>query len=155
MGSILIVDDEKDIVQLMSETLNQWGYHTITARDGQEALEKFRQKPVDVVVTDLKLPGMDGVKLLEEIKQIDEETEVIVITGYPAVNSAVEAMKRGAHDYLIKPIDMSEFKLKLEQGLEKKDLKQSMSMLKGLNWALIISIPIWLVLGIYLIYLLK
>ncbi|RMD86014.1 MAG: sigma-54-dependent Fis family transcriptional regulator [Calditrichaeota bacterium] len=155
MGSILIVDDEKDIVQLMSETLNQWGYHTITAQDGQEALEKFRQKPVDVVVTDLKLPGMDGVKLLEEIKQIDEETEVIVITGYPAVNSAVEAMKRGAHDYLIKPIDMSEFKLKLEQGLEKKDLKQSMSMLKGLNWALIISIPIWLVLGIYLIYLLK
>lgn len=155
MSNVMIVDDEEDIVELMSETLDNWGYHAITAKDGEEALEKFQESPVDLVVTDLRLPKMDGVQLLDKIKDIDESTEVIVFTGYPQVNSAIDAMKNGAFDYLIKPVDLDELKLKIERGLEKKNMGKSIKTLKGINWAMIVSIPIWLALGIVLAYITK
>lgn len=155
MQNVMIVDDEEDIVQLMSETLDLWGYNAITAHDGEEALSKFQEAPVDLVITDLKLPKMDGVKLLDKIKDIDDQTEVIMFTGYPEVDSAIDAMKNGAFDYLTKPVDLSELKLKIERGLEKKNMGKSLRSLRGLNWAIIISIPAWLMLGILLAYMLK
>ncbi len=155
MENILVVDDEEDIVQLMSETLKLWGFNPITATDGEEALEKFQQIPIDLVLTDLKLPKMDGVKLLDKIKKLDGQTEVILFTGYPEVSSAIDAMKIGAFDYLIKPVNLTELKLKIEQGLELKATSRSISILKGINWALIISIPIWFSLGIFLAHLLR
>ncbi|MFQ5824198.1 MAG: sigma-54-dependent transcriptional regulator [bacterium] len=155
MENILIVDDEEDIVQLMSETLKLWGYNPIIARDGEEALNKFEELPIDLVLTDLKLPKMDGVTLLDKIKTLDSKTEVILFTGYPEVNSAIDAMKIGAFDYLIKPVDLAELKLKIERGLEKKAMGKSINTLKGLNWAMIISIPIWFTLGLFLAHLIK
>lgn len=155
MENIMIVDDEEDMVQLMSETLNLWGYNTVVAKDGEEALEKFEEFPVDLVLTDLKIPRIDGVSLLEQIKNVDDNTEVILFTDYPEVESAVEAMKKGAFDYLIKPVELSVLKLKIEQGLVKRNVGISRSALKGLNWAMIISVPIWLLLGIFLANLLK
>ena len=148
MHNVMIVDDEEDIVQLMSETLNLWGYNPVTAYDGEEALTKFSTTPVDLVITDLKLPKINGVKLLDKIKDIDSSTEVIMFTGYPEVGSAIDAMKNGAFDYLTKPVDLTELKLKVERGLEKKSMGKSIKTLKGLNWAMIISIPFWLALGI-------
>ncbi len=147
MENVLVVDDEKDIVELMSETLTMWGYNPITAMDGEEALQKFQEIPIDLVITDLKLPKMDGVQLLDRIKRMSDRTEVILFTGYPEVNSAIDAMKIGAYDYLIKPVDLSELKMKIARALEKKSLGRAMTTLKGLNWAMIISIPIWLTLG--------
>ena len=155
MHNVMIVDDEEDIVQLMSETLNLWGYNPVTAYDGEEALIKFNNNPIDLVITDLKLPKMDGVKLLDKIKTLDNTTEVIMFTGYPEVGSAIDAMKNGAFDYLTKPVDLAELKLKVERGLEKKNMGKSIRTLKGLNWAMLISIPVWLVLGIWLTYLFK
>lgn len=149
--NILIVDDEEDTLHLMSETLGKWGYNAVVARNGLEALEKFDQVPVDVVITDVRLPKMDGVTLLEQIKNRNLDTEVILFTGYPGVESAVDALKKGAYDYLIKPVDLTELKLKLERSLEKKALGQPGTAIRGLNWAMILSIPIWLGLSIYLI----
>lgn len=146
----MVVDDEKDIVELMSETLTLWGYNPITAMDGDEALDKFKETPIDLVITDLKLPKMDGVALLDRIKDLNQYTEVILFTGYPEVTSAIDAMKNGAYDYLIKPVDLSELKLKIARALEKKSLGKSLSTLKGLNWAMILSIPIWLTLGMFI-----
>ncbi|MFQ5709479.1 MAG: response regulator [bacterium] len=155
MDNIMIVDDEEDIVQLMSATLGIWGYNPIVARNGREALDKFSEVPVDIVITDYKLPEFDGLALLEEIKKVNEETEVILFTGYPEVQSAIDAMKKGAYDYLVKPVDLTELKLKIERGLERKKMGKSIVTLRGINWAMIISIPIWLTLGIYLAYLLN
>jgi len=155
MSNIMIVDDEEDIVQMMSETLERWGFNPITALNGKEALDKFQLSDVDVVVTDLMLPKMDGVKLLGKIKEIDQSTEVILFTGYPEVGTAINAMKGGAYDYLIKPVDLAEMKLKIERALEKKQLGKTLSTLKGLNWAMLVSIPIWLVLGIVFAYLIR
>lgn len=151
----MVVDDEEHIVELMSDMLNGWGYHTITARDGEEALEKFQKTPIDLVITDLKLPKMNGVALLDKFKDLNHKTEVILFTGYPEVNSAVDALKKGAFDYLIKPIDLAELKLKIERALEKKNMGKSIRTLQGINWAMIISIPIWLTIGIYIANLLK
>ena len=150
MENVMIVDDERDIVELMSETLDMWGYHPITAFDGEEALQKFQETPVDLVISDLRLPKMDGVKLLDKVKDLDQNTEVILFTGYPEVTSAIDAMKSGAFDYLVKPVDLAEMKLRVERALEKKHMGKSIAVLKGLNWAMIISIPVWLGLGIYL-----
>lgn len=155
MENVLIVDDEEDIVQLMSETLDRWGYRSISAMDGEEALQKFYEQPVDLVITDLRLPHMDGVGLLDKVKEVDESTEVILFTGHPEINSAIDAMKIGAFDYLVKPIDLNELKLRVERALEKRKMGRSIATLRGVNWAMIISIPIWLILGIVLAYALK
>lgn len=155
MQNVMIVDDEEDIVQLMSETLDLWGYRPITACNGEEALERFKETPIDLVITDLKLPKMDGVRLLDRIKELDDATEVILFTGYPEIGSAIDAMKNGAFDYLTKPVDLTELKLKVERGLEKKSMTKSNRTLRGINWAMILSIPIWLILGAIIAYILK
>lgn len=148
--NILIVDDEEDILSVLADTVARWGYNPIIARDGKDALEKVRTLPIDLVLTDLKMPKMDGVRLLKEIKEADENTEVILFTGYPAVETAIEAMKVGAFDYLVKPVDIDELRLKIERGLERRHMDRSLSTLRTLNWAMIISIPLWLGLGILL-----
>lgn len=155
MDNIMIVDDEQDTVQLMSETLGLWGYHPVTAGDGEEALAKFKETPIDLVITDLKLPKLDGVSLIDRIKSLNEQTEVIMCTGYPEVNTAVGAMKNGAYDYLVKPVDLNELKLKIERALERKKLRTTFPALNGLSWAIIISIPIWLALTTFIIYILR
>ncbi len=152
MQNVMIVDDEEDIVELMSETLDVWGYHPIVAHDGEEALEKFKEQPVDLVITDLRLPKMDGVRLLDEIKEIDDSTEVILFTGYPAVDSAIDAMKFGAFDYITKPVDLAHLRMKVEQGIEKKLSGGATSAMKGLGWAVILSVPIWLLMGLMFAY---
>ncbi len=148
--NILIVDDEEDILSLLADTISRWGYNPIIARDGEDALEKIQSLPIDLVLTDLKMPKLDGVRLLKKIKQADDRTEVILFTGYPAVESAVEAMKVGAFDYLIKPVDIEELRLKIERGLEHRNMDKNLSTLRTLNWAIIISIPLWLGMGIIL-----
>ncbi len=153
MANIMVVDDENDILELMAETLTLWGHKPVTVLEGEEALDKFQEATIDLVLTDLRLPKIDGVALLDKMKKLDSSVEVILFTGYPEVTSAIDAMKNGAYDYLVKPVDLNELKLKIERALEKKNTGKSLKTLKGLNWAIIISIPIWLMLGILLAYL--
>jgi CheY-like chemotaxis protein len=150
MENIMIVDDEEDIVQLMAETISRWGYNPIIARDGDDALRKFAELPIDLLLTDLRMPKSDGVKLLDKVKELDPHAIVILFTGYPAIQSAVDALKKGAYDYLIKPVDLAELKAKIERGLKAKRKAQANTFLKGVNWAMIVSIPFWLLLGIVL-----
>ena len=150
MQNILIIDDEEDILDTLSEVISKWGHLPIVARDGEDALKKFDEVPIDLILSDIRMPKIDGLSLLDKIKKISPETIVILLTGYPSVETAVQAMKNGAFDYLTKPVNLEELKLKIDRGLEKMSLKKSLSFLKGINWSLIISIPIWLILGIIL-----
>jgi CheY-like chemotaxis protein len=119
-ASILVVDDEPDILSMLAFELQYEGYEVVTADSGFTAVEMARQRPFDVVVTDLKMPGMDGVATVAALKQLDPDVEIMVATGYASVDTAVACMKGGASDYLCKPYDMSELADRLQQALERR-----------------------------------
>ncbi len=105
METILIVDDEKNYPLILGEVLAEEGFGTYTANSGHKALEILEDADVDLVLTDMKMPGMDGIELLENIKTIDPELPVIMMTAHGTVDKAVEAMQKGAYSYILKPFD--------------------------------------------------
>ncbi len=151
MENVLIVDDEDDILHLMAEAISRWGYNPIVAHDGQDAIQKVQELPVDLILTDVRMPRVDGISLLQKVREINPEASVIVFTGYPAIQSAVDALKSGAYDYLVKPVDLAELKKKIEKAIQQKRMQATYGILKSLNWALIISIPLWLLLAYWLL----
>jgi DNA-binding NtrC family response regulator len=155
LGRILVVDDEEDIRRLISGYLTEMNYHVVTANDGQEALGKYMQTDFDLIISDRVMPKIDGLELLKKIRRMNKEIMFLMVTGYPAVESAVEAIKAGAYDYIVKPFNMEDVKLRIERALEKKSLRDRLSTVEGFNWALLFSIPLWLILGIVLTVLLK
>ncbi len=102
---VLVVDDEETQRKMLQKILIREGYDVEIAADGQEALNRFKEQPADVVVTDVKMPDMDGLQLFREVKQINHDTSVILITAYGNIPSAVQAMADGASYYLTKPMD--------------------------------------------------
>jgi DNA-binding NtrC family response regulator len=151
------VDDDEDVRQVLSEIVEKTTRaKPVVASNGQEGLELFcTTAPADVVITDIRMPEMDGGALLKEIKRLDKNAVVVVVTGYPSVESAVQIIKDGAYDYIPKPLDMQTVEVVLQRALEKRELTRSLGVLKGVNWALILSVPFWLVLGIVIALLLK
>ena len=117
---ILIVDDEEDFVQALSERLKIRDYDVTTALSGDDAIEKVKHYNFDVVILDVLMPGVDGIEVLREMKRIKPLTEVIMITGQPTVETAIEGMKLGANDYLMKPCDTEDLVLKINRAYEKK-----------------------------------
>jgi len=105
MDTILIVDDEKNYPLILSAVLAEEGFETLTAHSGQEALDLLANSDVDLVLTDMKMPSMDGIGLLERIKQKNPELPVIMMTAHGTVEKAVEAMQKGAYNYILKPFD--------------------------------------------------
>ncbi len=121
-GRILIVDDEESIRDSMSQVLGKEGYRVKTAASGLEGLTLFGAEGFQVVFVDLKLPGTSGLDLLDWIKEADPQTPVIIITAYASIESAVEAMKRGAFDYLAKPFTPEEVRVITRKALESRRL---------------------------------
>jgi two-component system response regulator AtoC len=119
---ILIVDDEPLIRDSLFEIMKIDGYKVQTAQNGEDALELLKKSSVDIVVTDLKLPKMSGVELLEGVKKLRPETEVILITGYGSIESAVDAMKKGAFHYVTKPINDQEIKIIISKIVDRMEI---------------------------------
>jgi DNA-binding NtrC family response regulator len=117
-ASILIVDDDKAIRESLYNLLSDKGYETYAVEDGYQAIEAARQKEWDIAMVDLKMPDIDGIEVLKEITRISPITRVIIITGYATVESAVQAMKQGAVDYISKPFTVDELLIRLEKTLE-------------------------------------
>lgn len=117
---ILLVDDEKDFTEMLSLRLSDEGHRVKVAHSGLEALKVLGQAEFDVVILDVKMPGMDGIETLREIKRLRPITEVILLTGHGAVDTAVEGLKAGAFDYLLKPADFVSLLAKLESGRQRK-----------------------------------
>ncbi|RMF61872.1 MAG: sigma-54-dependent Fis family transcriptional regulator, partial [Calditrichaeota bacterium] len=121
---IFVVDDEDILRITMCDDLQDAGYEVEAFANPLEALESIRKKEVDVVITDIKMPQMDGIELLGKIKEVRPDTYVIVMTAYSSVDSAVEAMKKGAYDYIAKPFKLDEMLLMLERITELRTVKQ-------------------------------
>ena len=122
-AAILVVDDEPLIRDTLAEFLTQEGFAVAAAADGEQALALAAERPFDLALCDIQLPGIDGVELLERLLQLSPETFVLLITAYGTVDSAVEAFKRGAHDYLMKPLIFDEVLAKIRQLLRVRDLR--------------------------------
>ncbi len=119
---ILVVDDEVNLSRVLSEVLSDAGYYVEVANTGREALDRFKESSFDIAITDLKMPDIDGMEILKKLKTVDPEICVVMLTGYSTVESAVEAMKAGAYDYISKPFNIEELKLIIEKAVERRNL---------------------------------
>jgi len=117
---LLLVDDEERFLETTKRLLEKRGVEVLTATDGLEALTILDAQRVDVVILDVKMPGVDGVEVLRQIKQEQPLVEVIMLTGHASVESAIEGLKLGAFDYLMKPCDISALLEKVNQAYAKK-----------------------------------
>lgn len=125
-NKILIVDDEEIIVRLLSMSLRSDGYETFTAGSGEEGLQVFQEKSPDIVVTDIKMPGMDGLELLKKIKELDSDKEVIIVTGHGDIDSTITALQYGASDFINKPVRDEALAIALERAKNKIAIREKL-----------------------------
>jgi len=128
---ILFVDDEKELLFTVDDYLSQMGYNITVVDSGLKALELTKKRRIDVLITDLKMPEVNGLELLKAVKKSQPETEVIILTGYGSIETAVEALKLGSYDYLQKPIKLDRLKALIDRILEKKSLQEENLFLKS------------------------
>lgn len=123
---ILLIDDEEDIVRLLSMSLRSDGYEVIPALNGEEGLRLFKEHAPNLVLTDIKMPGMDGIEVLQNIKEMETETEVIIITGHGDIDNAIEALKFGASDFINKPVRDEVLTVAIRRADEKLAIRQQL-----------------------------
>ena len=130
-AKVLVVDDERSILLLLKEALSQWGYQVTVASSAAEALGLLKSELFDALITDIRMPDMSGLELLREVKKQDESIEVVMMTGYPTIASAVQALKEGAYDYLSKPLILDELRHLMSRMMERKFLRGEVSTLRA------------------------
>src|ERR1700741_4415777 len=121
-GTILVVDDEEIMREILETLLTREGYTVRCAASGPEGLELARATPFDAALVDIMMPGLDGIATLDELKRIDEDLAVVIITAYASVGSAISAMKSGAFDYIAKPFKNEEVLVVVRNALEQRRL---------------------------------
>jgi len=127
-SKILLVDDEIVFTDNMSKLLTSRGYFVTAVNNGESAIRELEKKDFDVVVLDLKMPGMDGITTLKEIKKLGLFTETLILTGHGSVDTALEAIKIGAYDYLAKPCEINELVEKIEGAWQQKNADEKKDM---------------------------
>ena len=128
--AILVVDDDPDALRLCARYLDDPSYKIVTAPNGRAALAKFDKEPFQLVLTDMMMPGMDGLAVMREVRKRNQRTRLIIMTAFASIHTAVEAMKAGAADYIPKPIDPEELRLKIARALEQYSLAEEFQALK-------------------------
>lgn len=130
MSNILIIDDEKAIRKTLSEILSYEGYKIEEAGDGEEGLKRFREKSYDVVLCDIKMPKLDGIEFLDKAREANPDIPVIMISGHGTIETAVEAVKKGAYDYISKPPDLNRLLITIRNAMDKTNLVAETKVLK-------------------------
>jgi len=148
--SILVVDDEDDIRRVFRDYFTALGYRVVTAESGRDALQKFVPGEFDCVLCDLVMPEMDGMDFLKQLRSLDDKVAFFMMTGHPTIETALDAIKAGAYDYITKPVSLEDVRFKIERATRMRGVEKSLRTVNGILWAVIISIPVWLALGIIL-----
>ena len=130
MSNILIIDDEKAIRKTLSEILSYEGYKIDESGDGEEGFRKFKEKEYDVILCDIKMPRMDGIEFLEKAKESNPDIPIIMISGHGTIETAVEAVKKGAYDYISKPPDLNRLLITIRNAMDKTSLVAETKVLK-------------------------
>jgi len=126
MSKILLIDDEPDIVRVLSMSLKADGYEVIPAHSGAEGIAAFEKEKPDIVLTDIKMPGMDGIQVLKKVKSIEPQSEVIIITGHGDIDNTIEALQYGASDFINKPVRDEALSIALKRAREKLEIKKQL-----------------------------
>ncbi|WP_152269157.1 sigma-54-dependent transcriptional regulator [Agriterribacter humi] len=130
MSNILIIDDEKAIRKTLGEILSYEGYKIDEAGDGEEGLKRFKEKSYDVVLCDIKMPKIDGIEFLDKASEINPDVPIIMISGHGTIETAVEAVKKGAYDYVSKPPDLNRLLITIRNAMDKTDLVTETKVLR-------------------------
>ena len=128
---ILFVDDDRDILAMVDQFLSRCGFHVTTQPSGLKAIEMVRKEHYPIVFSDLIMPEISGMDLLQQVKKISPETEVIIVSGFGTIESAIQAMKLGSYDFLQKPINFDRFKILIERIIEKQELKEENQLIRS------------------------
>jgi two-component system response regulator HydG len=129
-GAVLVVDDDRAHRTMLKTLLSGWGYVIFEADDGDTAIEKVRERGFDLILMDVRMMRMSGIEALHEIKTINPAIPVIIMTAFSSVESAVEALKKGAYDYLTKPLDFDELQIIIERAMEHRQLREENRLLR-------------------------
>ena len=130
MGKILVIDDERPIRRTLCEILEFEKFQVDQAENGEEGLKMARENEYDVILCDIKMPKMDGMEVLEKIKELDYDSTIVMISGHGTIDTAVDALKKGAFDYLPKPPDLNRLLVTVRNAMNKKELVQETKVLK-------------------------
>ena len=128
---IMVIDDEESMCKFMKIMLNREGYEVTTSQSGSEALNILKERNYDLVIADLMMPGLNGLELLSRVKSLDPDANFIVMTAYASVDTAIEALKKGAYDYLTKPFKVDEIRIAIKKALEQKRIKRENTELQS------------------------
>src|SRR5512134_153099 len=127
---ILVVDDERSMRELLAIVLKREGHEVMLAENGKRAIELLEKEPVELLISDVKMPDVSGVQVLAAAQRVNPEIIGIMVTAFASTETAVEALRLGAYDYLSKPFNVDELKLKVHKALERKRLQQENVLLK-------------------------
>ena len=130
MADILIIDDEKAIRKALTEILSSEGYKIEEAADGEEGLKKFKERSYDVVLCDIKMPKLDGIEFLQKARESNPDVPVIMISGHGNIETAVDAVKKGAFDYISKPPDLNRMLITIRNAMDRRSLVTETKVLK-------------------------
>lgn len=122
-GDILVIDDEETICNLLRDCLSEEGYKVSVAQKAEDGLSQIKNSSFDLTLTDLKMPGMDGIELIRQMKELDPDNIVVVITAYPSFETVQDALRLGAYDYITKPLNLEEISFTVRRAVDFRRLK--------------------------------
>jgi DNA-binding NtrC family response regulator len=151
-GTILVVDDDKAVAEFLAKALEKLGHRPYAVYGGSEAVEAMAQKTFDIVVTDLMMPGTDGVGVLKAAGRMRRKPTVLMISGQATIQTAVEAIRQGAYDFIPKPLHIHKLNDIIQRAMDRQQLVSHIGSQKSMAQALSLSLPVWLFLGAALAY---
>jgi DNA-binding NtrC family response regulator len=149
-ATVWVVDDDEAVRSVLGAMLKELGYNIQLFDKAEDVLKIYSVRPPDVLITDVRMPGMSGMELTRAIMEKDPFAIVMILTGYPSIPDAVEAIRVGAVDFLSKPCRIEEIRIRIERAIENKHLQSRLKKTRLITWSLMASLPLWFVLGIIL-----
>jgi len=147
MAHILVIDDDATYRSILREFIEKAGHSVSEAESADQGVGIFLKDKIDLVISDLMMPVKSGMDLLYELQRIDPKVLFILITGYPTIDAATEGIKAGAYDFLVKPVEMNQLTAVMKRALATIELKSNLTTVRGLNIALLVSVPLWIFAG--------
>lgn len=154
-ATVWVVDDDQSALDVLGAMLKQLGYQVELFEKGETVLDRYADRPPDLVLADLRMPGMSGLELTRAIVEKDPQAIIMILTGYPSIPDAVEAIRIGAADFISKPSTIGEIHVRIERALANRRLERRLKRTRQLLWLLVESLPAWIILGMVLARLLK